>query len=129
MYKELKLQGYSNFDESILEIFDISYKDSEIIAGLKIKNDGTFYASSKVLNNSEISKIIDITKSNISKSVDNIVDAKFDINPKKIDNFTNIGCQYCEMRDICYKKEKNVQIIPYQKDLSFLGGEIDAKLD
>ena len=129
MYKELKLQGYSNFDGNILEKFDVSYKDSEIIAGLKIKNDGTFYASSKVLNNGEISKIIDITKNNISKSIDNIVDAKFDINSKKIDNFTNIGCQYCEFKDICYKKEKNNQIIPYQKDLSFLGGEIDAKLD
>ena len=126
IFKDLKLQGYSNFDNNIIEKFDKSFKDSEIISGLKVKNDGNFYSTSKVLNNTEIDKIIQIVKDNINIAIDNIVYANFDINPKKIENGTNIGCEYCNMKDICYRKDKNIQIIASKKDLSFLGGEIDA---
>ena len=43
-----KLVGYSNY--KYIDKFDKTYKDSSLIKGLKVKNDGTYYASSKVLN-------------------------------------------------------------------------------
>ena len=32
------------------------------------------------------------------------------INPKKIDN-KNIGCEYCEFRDVCFRKENDIVIL------------------
>lgn len=124
--KSIKLQGYSNFEEDIIKKFDISYKDSEIISGLKVKNDGNFYSTAKILSNDEINKIIDITNNKINEATNNILDANFDINPKKVKYGSNIGCKYCSMNDICYKKNKDIKEIEEKKDLSFLGGDINA---
>lgn len=106
-----KLEGYSNINENIIKEFDISYKDSEIIKGLKVKNEGGFYSTSKVLTNIQIEEIISLVEENINKAIFNIKNCNFDINPKKIDNATNISCKYCSMNDICFMKEKNIEII------------------
>lgn len=106
-----KLEGYSNIDEDIIKEFDISYKDSEIIKGLKVKNDGNFYSTAKVLTNTQIEEIISLVEDNINKAIYNIKNCNFEINPKKIENITNISCKYCTMNDICFMKEKNIEII------------------
>ena len=106
-HKELlKLQGYSNNSFPLIEKFDKSYKNSNVIKGLKITNKGVFDARSKVITNEEINDLINSVKENINNSCKNILDANFDINPKIIKN-KNISCEYCDFKDICFVKEKD----------------------
>lgn len=117
--KDLKLEGYSNSNVHILSMFDKSYENSNLVKGLKVKQDGSFYKSSKVLNDNEINKIIELTNESINNSIKNIEDAKFSINPKKSDDFNS--CVYCPFNDLCFKT--NNDYIEIEKDLSFLEGE------
>lgn len=114
----LKLQGYSINDEEILEKFDSSYKDSEVIKSMKVGSNG-FYAYSKTISKSEIDKLIEITEKNINDAFKKILDAKFDINPKRIGK-NNVGCEFCKYKDICYMKEEDVVDLKEYKDLEFL---------
>lgn len=116
----LKLQGYSINDESLLSKFDFSYKDSEVVKSLKVGNNG-FYAYSKIMSKEEIDKLIKITKQNIDNAFDDILNAKFDINPKKIGK-TNVGCEYCKFKDICFMKNEDIVELVEYKNLEFLRG-------
>ena len=123
--EDLRLHGYSNSDLNILKEVDNSYEDSKLISGLKMTKTGTFYAYSKLLSSDDINKIIDITDKNIDKAIDNISLGNFDINPKVTDK-ENLGCAFCEFKDICFKtNDDNVKIVK-DKELSFLGGDINA---
>ena len=58
--------------------------------------------------------------SKINETIDNILEAKFDINPKEIDG-KNYGCEFCNYRDICYMKNDDIVSLPVVKDI--FGGE------
>ncbi len=118
---QLKLQGYSNSDFDILSKFDNSYIDSNVIKSMKVSKNG-FYSYSKVLNNNQIEEIIKLVDKHIDNAYKNIIEANFDINPKKIDN-ENKSCKFCEFSDICYMNESNLVNLKKQEDLSFLGGD------
>lgn len=120
----LKLEGYTNKSIDTLELLDITYKDSALIKSLKQKNDGNFYAYSKVLNNSQLDKLYELMDNIIEADINNILDAKFDINPKK-DGYDLIGCSYCPYHDICYKTKNDEALIFPDDKLSFLGGDED----
>ena len=55
----------------------------------------------------------------------NILDGKFDINPKMIGKDI-VGCEFCSYRDICFKKEEDYQELEKHKNLDFLGGDDNA---
>jgi len=103
--KSLKLIGYTNTDKEILKEFDSNYMDSSVIDGIKIKNDGSFSANSlkHMLNDDEINKVIDITKEKIDETINNVLESKFDINPKY--DRANLGCEFCKYKDLCFMKE------------------------
>lgn len=122
--KNLLLQGYSNENVDILKYFDDSYDDSKVIKSLKTTSKG-FYSYSKVINNSTIDKLVEITKNKIQESSDNILNGMFDINPKKIGN-DNLGCEFCKFKDICFRTEKNIVDLKEYKNLEFLGGDDNA---
>jgi len=115
----LKLNGYSINDESLLELFDSTYKDSEVIKSMKMSSKG-FYSYAKVLSKSEIDKLTDIVDKNINNAIDGITNASFDINPKRIGN-TNLGCEFCSYKDLCYMNEKNIVNLEEHTNLDFLG--------
>ena len=117
----LKLQGYSNDDINILRYFDSSYMDSNFIKGLKVSSKG-FYAYSKVLSSEKIDNLVNIVDKKIDSAIDNILDGKFDINPKRIGDI-NYGCEYCKFKDICFMNEGDVVNLSSDKNLSFLGGD------
>ena len=79
--------------------------DSSVIDGIKIKNDGSFSSNSlkHMLNDNQINEIIDITKEKINETINNILESKFDINPKY--DKINIGCEFCKYKDLCFMKE------------------------
>lgn len=120
--ESLRLIGYSNSDMGILKEVDNCYDDSKMISGLKLTKNNTFYHYSKVLSNEQMNKVIDIVDNKIDNAIDNILNGNFAINPKVTDK-NNLGCEYCNFKDICYKtKNDEVRIAP-DKELSFLGGE------
>ena len=57
--ENLKLQGYSNSNESILKVFDNTYTDSKLIKGMKVSSKG-FYAYSKVFDQAMLNSILNI---------------------------------------------------------------------
>ena len=58
-------------------------------------------------------------KDNIDNAFDNILDAKFNINPKRVGK-DNIGCSFCKYSDICFMKEEDVVILDEHNNLDFL---------
>ncbi len=118
----LKLQGYSNSDINILEKVDTSYNDSNIIKSMKTTSNG-LSSNAKVISSEQIDMLNNIIDKNIKEAADNILNAKFDINPKEI-NGKNYGCEYCSYKDICFMK--NDDIVSLQKPNSFFGGEEDG---
>ena len=121
--KNLLLQGYSNSDINILSELDTSFENSELIKGLRLKKDGSFYSYSKVLSKENMNTIDEIVDEKIKECTNNIFDAKFSIAPKKIEN-KNYGCSYCKYSDICYKKNDDIvelKKLDIEKDI--LGGD------
>lgn len=112
--ENMKLCGYSNSDEHILKLFDRTYESSEIIKGMKIKNDGNFSSSSHVLNTKQMDMIISKVDDQINKCIDNIDSCNFNINPKNINN-NNISCKFCKYRDLCYMTQKDIEEITVQE--------------
>lgn len=114
----LKLQGYTNDDLNVLEKFDKTYENSQVIKSLKTTSNG-FSHYSKMINDEEIDKLIEIVDEKINFARDNILNGSFDINPKRLDG-DNIGCLYCPFIDICYRQEK---------DIVDIGGDDNASVD
>lgn len=115
----LKLQGYTNSDLNVLEKVDSSYVDSELIKGMKYGSNG-FYYYSKTINDDEIDALEKIVSDKIKSASIDILDAKFDINPKKIGK-ENKACKYCKYKDICYMRNEDVIELPVVTNI--FGGE------
>ena len=117
----IKLQGYSTDDLSILERFDPTYENSEVIKSMKYTEKG-FYHYSKVLNDKAVYDMIQYTKKQIEKATNEILEGDFTINPKVYDG-NNISCEFCKFKDICYKMQKDTVYLDKVEDLSFLEEE------
>lgn len=122
--KNLKLVGYTTSDEDSLSLFDLSYHDSGLIKSMKVGNNG-FYKYSKVLSDDKLEKLDNIVSNKIESSASSIVNADFKINPKRVGK-VNVGCEYCNFKDICFLREENIINLKEDKKLEFLGGDIDA---
>ena len=120
----LKLIGYSTTDEGMLSRFDPTYENSEFIKSMKITSKG-FYAYAKVIEDVKINALINLVDEKINSAIEDILSAKFDINPKRI-GMENVGCAFCKYKDICYVKEEDIVNLKEYKDFSFLGGDINA---
>lgn len=124
MYKLYKLDGYSNKDISILRQLDNNYEDSLMIKGMKTSSKG-FYPYTRVLNNNQMDEINNIVDDKINNAIKNILDTKFDINPKRIDDDLK-GCEFCKFKDICYMKEEDIINLKHTNYKDFLGDDINA---
>lgn len=119
--KLYRLEGYSNSDISILSKLDNNYDNSYMIKGMKTSSKG-FYAYSKVLSEEQLKNINIMVDEKIDNSIDDILNVKFDINPKRIDNLLK-GCEYCKFKDICYMKEEDIVDLKKVSYKEFLGGD------
>ena len=120
--KNLRLDGYTINDESIIMDLDNSYENSEIIKGLGISSTGDFKKTAKLLSDEEITKIIDIVDKNIDEVIIKIETGEFTINPKRIDEKI-IGCENCHFKDLCFRKEEDIVDLVNTKKSAILGGE------
>ena len=125
----LKLMGYSTTEERLLKQFDNSYQNSDLIKGMKLNATGNFSNYAKVLNNKDIEKIVELTENNIDDSINKIINCEFPINPKRIGYDNPIGCLYCHLEDICFRKEQDFNNLEEVTNLDFLGGDDYAKMD
>lgn len=101
----LKLQGYTNSDLEYIDKVDSSFNDSKVIKSLRTSSKG-FYYYSKMINDEEIDILYNVVDSKIKEASMSILDSKFDINPKEMNN-ENIGCSFCKYKDICFMKPKD----------------------
>ena len=125
--KELKMKGFSTSDKDALALIDSSYIDSHCIKSLKVKNDGEFYNSSKILSKQDEEILEETVVNNLKKGIANITEANFEINPKIIDNKDNISCEFCKFKDLCFHEAKdNVYL---ESDKTFLKKEEQNGLD
>ena len=116
------LKGYSTTDTSILEKFDSTYEDSSYIKSMKYTDKG-FGTYSKVIDDDTLYNLVKYTKKIIDTKTEDILQAKFDINPK-IYGKDNVSCELCNFKDICFMKDKDLKYLEKQDDLSFLGGDL-----
>lgn len=120
----LKLQGYSISNEEKLGQFDKTYVDSSLIKGMKMGSNG-FYAYSKTLTATEMNQITELVDKKIDEAINKIKNNNFEINPKHIEK-ENVGCAFCQFKDVCYMTNKDIVYLEEIKDLTFLGGDNNA---
>lgn len=111
----LRLQGYTNSNETIISLLDQNYLDSKMVKGLKFKKDGSFYASSKVLSNEDMEKLIITVDEIIDDAIRKIIEGEFFINPKVV-NGKNVSCEFCKFKDICFKTKEDEVILGGEED-------------
>lgn len=111
----LKLQGYTNSDLDYIDKVDSSFNDSKVIKSLRTSSKG-FYYYSKMINDEEIDILYNVVDSKIKEASKDILDSKFDINPKEMNN-ENIGCSFCKYKDICFMKQKDVVTLKEVKNI------------
>ena len=116
------LNGYSTDDVSIISRFDSTYEDSSYIKSMKYKDEKGFGTYSKVMDNDTLYSLVEYTKKHINKKVDEILDSDFSINPKVYAG-SNVSCEFCSFKDLCFMKDKDLVYLSKVDDLSFLGGE------
>ena len=119
-YDNLKLNGISTDNLLSLERFDPTYQDSNYIKSMKYGSNG-FYKYTKVMSSEDFDSLCKLTKNKIEEAVKNIYSGKFDINPKKFDTDKDVkGCSFCKYKDICFRRNENIQELTKLNDLSFL---------
>lgn len=108
--KKLKLSGITINDIDLIKGFDDSYEKSEVIQGLRIvKKTGEFSKSKRILSLEERDELLELVSTIIDNTINKVCDGKFDISPIKVTNLAD-GCQYCEYKDICFRKYKDFNI-------------------
>ncbi|MDD2409762.1 MAG: PD-(D/E)XK nuclease family protein [Bacilli bacterium] len=118
--ENLKLIGYTINEENIIKEFDFTYLNSEYIKAMKLTSKG-FSSHTKLLNKDNFNMLYKIAENKIIESANNIIKAKFDINPKIIDK-KNSSCEYCAYKSICFVNDNNFKYLKKDINLSFLGG-------
>ena len=106
----LKLDGITFNNLSLISIFDDSYEKSEVIKGLKIKADGSVSKTKNIFDDDKM--LLETTKNLINDCISSVCNGNFKIYPIKIENKKD-GCKYCDYKDICFVKNKdfNFQVI------------------
>lgn len=114
--KQLKLSGITIKDIDLISNFDDTYEKSEVIYGVRVlKKTGDLQENKRVITKEQRDDLLELVKSIINITIDNVCDGNFDIKPIKIYGQTD-GCQYCEYKDVCYRKYKDFNIQEIKKD-------------
>ena len=111
---ELKLDGLTLDDQSIIDKFDMSYENSNMIKSLKVDKNGNL-PPKRVYTYEQKEDLKNIMKELIKTCVDNVYDANFEIKPILINGNQEDGCKYCSFRDVCYKKDNQYNRIQISK--------------
>ena len=120
----LRLQGYTISDEDIISKIDNTYEDSKLIKSLSKTQNG-FSKNSKLLTKEEMDNLYKLVDKKINEARDNIVNADFEIDPKRIKD-ENVSCKYCKFKDICFMNEGNIKNLKEVDKDTVLGGDYNG---
>lgn len=101
-----KLQGYTNDRVELIKYLDSDFEASTYIHGMKLKKDGGFYSTVKIINDKTLELLNDLINNIIESGANNILNGVFPIAPKQLENSS--PCEYCLHKDICYLKYDNI---------------------
>ncbi len=118
---KMKLIGYSNSNEKQLEQFDITYRASEVIKGMKTTSKG-FGPYAKVLSKDQIDALVQLVEQKIEEAITDILNGEFRIHPKRL-NDKDMSCDFCPYQDVCFKTYDDYLHLEEQRYQDFLGGE------
>ena len=118
--ENLKLVGYSIDNPNLVNMFDATYENSEMIKGMKITSKG-FSHYTKVITEEEMEALTLLVDQKIQEAFSEISKFNFPINPKIIGG-ENIGCNYCKYKDLCFKTGNDYVYLDKYSDLSYLKG-------
>ena len=104
--KAFRLQGYTIKDISLIPLLDPSFNNSDYINVLKTTQKGSFSTYSKVISKEDEDFLIDLVDELIKKAHKGVMNAKFDIAPKRIKG-SDQSCTFCKYKDICFKSYKD----------------------
>ena len=114
--KAMLLEGYTLKDCPDKYEFDPSPNGSYLIKSLGKKKDNTYSAFAKVKSEDEIVEIEKIADKKIHEALKNILDGKFNIEPKMIKGKLN-SCEYCKFKNICYCTHKDAKHLDKKESL------------
>ena len=112
---ELRLDGLTLNDPSVIDKFDYTYENSTMIKALKTDKNGNL-PTSRTYTYEQKDELKNIMKELIKTCVDNVYEANFNIKPILINGNKEDGCKYCSMRDVCYKKDNQYNRIQISKE-------------
>ncbi len=86
-----------------IKLFHAFYPEDAIL-GIRIKNDGTFAKSNRVLSPSEMRKYLSQTQAFIDVCLERIENGDYRIRPLKVYGNETISpsCKYCDYQDVCH---------------------------
>ena len=110
--ESMMLNGFSSDDIDRLKQCDTSIDEnggtSENIRTIKTKkSDGMLYSSAKVKSDEEMDDLVKFVEEKILEAGNDILSGDFKINPILV-NKKNVSCEYCEYRDICYRRNEDL---------------------
>lgn len=123
LWEQSKLDGITLKRMELVSRLDHQYMDSSYIKGVRMKKDGDFYQSNRLLEPHILEQLLEIVKQNIEEVEEKVGTAQFDVMPKKFSSEIKeqvSSCAYCNYRDICYLKTKNIKTLKEYKNLEFL---------
>ena len=115
--ESMRLDGYTTNDTQRLGYLDDTIEEgpSRIIKGLRLKKDGSFYATSKVISDEKIDQMIALVDEKVKNAGKTILNGEFTIDPKEIDG-ENKSCSYCPYGAICYKRYNDLRRLTTKGD-------------
>lgn len=126
LWDQSRLDGISIQRREFIKRLDHFYQGKSYVKGVRVKSDGEFYASNKVLEPATLDQLLEIVRRKIDQIEEKIEKAEFFVAPKKFSS--EIGdkvssCEHCPYRDICYLKPNDVIRLKEYKNLEFLKEE------
>ncbi|MGL5021529.1 MAG: PD-(D/E)XK nuclease family protein [Mycoplasmatales bacterium] len=98
----IKLFSVNGFSAN--EAYSFTKTNHETL-GLRLKKDGDFYKSKKMVEQSWFAELEQVVINNIDNAIDIMNKKDFVINPKKNDD--KDSCKYCNFKEICLKSERD----------------------
>lgn len=97
----LRLHGFSSNNPRILKMLDENYENSKMVFNLSVTKSGEISKKANLLSDEDMNNIVKIVDKLIDKCILNIIEGKFDINPKIYNRKDT--CEYCKFKSICYR--------------------------
>ncbi|SHJ53119.1 DNA helicase/exodeoxyribonuclease V, subunit B [Dethiosulfatibacter aminovorans DSM 17477] len=102
IFKRFSLKGYAIDDINIISKMDVNFmenKSSNVLESIKMTKKEKFSATSRILKEEHIKKLLHIIEKKIIEVSDCIEKGKIEIKPYKYKN--RIPCEYCDFLSVC----------------------------